>query len=94
MTSNPSTIDGDSELEDMLHKFAGCGYPHPHYVWCEWCSKIPELITVLKAREAKYALSARINELGQLLGVYIPLDPHLKSRIADLETELGGEQQS
>ncbi len=28
--------------DELLHSFAGCGYPHPHYVYCEWCDNLPE----------------------------------------------------
>lgn len=31
-----------SKADEILHKFAGCGYPHPDYMSCEWCDNLPE----------------------------------------------------
>lgn len=30
------------DVDGLFHKFAGCGFPHPHYMYCEWCDHLPE----------------------------------------------------
>ncbi len=42
-----------NELDKVLHDFAGCGFPHPHYVYCQWCDNLSEV---------KQAIEAHISE--------------------------------
>ena len=37
----------DGKIDKLLHDFAGCGFPHPDYMFCEWCSKLPEVKSAL-----------------------------------------------
>lgn|SRR3990167_2797778 len=62
------TSKEDDVLAEILHKFAGCGYPHPDYMFCEWCDSLPKVKqAILKiVEEAKYQVLADLLEWQEL----------------------------
>ena len=56
------TGGGVNELDEALHKFAGCSYPHPNYLSCEWCDHIPEVKAIVQR------LITQSSKQGELYG--------------------------